>query len=137
VGQYTADVLGKFPGYADDPTIANKATRTETFAVAVLAINNPRWSGVPFVLRAGKGLDESNVEVRIRFQPVLGAVSTLAQCAPNELVIRVQPDEHIYWKITSKVVSCNNGAEIVQLQPWVRRSLVMWHVLREGCRDQY
>ena len=30
-------------------------------------------------------------------------IAGLADCAPNELVIRVQPDERIFWKITSKV----------------------------------
>jgi glucose-6-phosphate 1-dehydrogenase len=54
------------PGYLEDPTIANKGSTTETYAVAVLKINNPRWSGVPFVLKAGKALDQGKVEVRIR-----------------------------------------------------------------------
>ena len=54
------------PGYLDDPSISNKQSTTETYAVAVLKINNPRWSGVPFVLKAGKALDQGKVEVRIR-----------------------------------------------------------------------
>ena len=45
----------------------------------------------------------SKVEVRIKFHSVPGIIPGLADCAPNELVIRVQPDQRIFWKITSKV----------------------------------
>ena len=39
---------------------------TPTFAAIVLRINNERWKGVPFVMKAGKGLDERLAEVRVR-----------------------------------------------------------------------
>ena len=55
VGQYTEN--SKNPGYLGewgDGTISDKSTITETYAAAVLMINNPRWSGVPFILKAGK-----------------------------------------------------------------------------------
>ena len=83
-------VVGQFDGYADDPSVADKATTTETFAAARLFIDNPRWAGVPFVLSAGKALEEKKVEVRIRFHAVAGAVADVGDAAPNELVIRVQ-----------------------------------------------
>jgi glucose-6-phosphate 1-dehydrogenase len=57
---------------------------------------------VPFVIKAGKALDERKVEVRIRFNAVAGAVKSVSRCAPNELIVRVQPDESIYWKVQSK-----------------------------------
>eukprot|EP00616_Rhizochromulina_sp_CCMP1243_P015854 CAMPEP_0118981814 /NCGR_PEP_ID=MMETSP1173-20130426/31397_1 /TAXON_ID=1034831 /ORGANISM="Rhizochromulina marina cf, Strain CCMP1243" /LENGTH=684 /DNA_ID=CAMNT_0006932267 /DNA_START=18 /DNA_END=2068 /DNA_ORIENTATION=- len=109
VGQYVSN--GRQKGYIEDPTITNKHTNTETYATAVLKINNPRWSGVPFILKAGKALDESKVEVRIRFQPVPGIIPALADCAENELVIRVQPHERIFWKITSKVPGLDFSVE--------------------------
>ena len=43
----------------DDDTISDKSTITETYAAAVLTINNPRWSGVPFILKAGKVTNNS------------------------------------------------------------------------------
>ena len=39
-------VVGQFDGYADDPSVADKATTTETFAAARLFIDNPRWAAV-------------------------------------------------------------------------------------------
>eukprot|EP00302_Diacronema_sp_CCMP2436_P004244 CAMPEP_0179852214 /NCGR_PEP_ID=MMETSP0982-20121206/8675_1 /TAXON_ID=483367 /ORGANISM="non described non described, Strain CCMP 2436" /LENGTH=643 /DNA_ID=CAMNT_0021737807 /DNA_START=27 /DNA_END=1958 /DNA_ORIENTATION=- len=96
-------VVGQYSGYLDEDSITNKNSRTETFAVAVLHINNPRWAGVPFVLKAGKALNENRAEVRIRFKHVPGAIPELAGCPENELIIRVQPNEGIYWKIQNKV----------------------------------
>jgi len=46
-----------------------------------------------------------------RFHKVPGAIPAMAECAPNELVIRVQPDERIYWKITSKVPGLDFNVE--------------------------
>ena len=59
---------GQYAGYSADPGIANDKTRTETFAAAVLHVHNPRWDGVPFVLKAGKALNDSKVLYgRIKF----------------------------------------------------------------------
>ena len=101
VGQYQRS--GKHPGYLEDSTIENKESNTETFAAAVLSVDNPRWDGVPFVLKAGKALTDRKAEVRIQFHRVPGAVSALRDCAANELVVRLQPDETIYWKVINKV----------------------------------
>ena len=65
----------------------------------MLHVNNPRWEGVPFVLKAGKALTDRKAEVRIQFHRVPGAVSALKECAANELVVRLQPEQTIYWKV--------------------------------------
>ena len=49
-GQYVR--CGNSPGYIEEPTVVDKQSRTETFAAAVLHVHNPRWEGVPFVLKA-------------------------------------------------------------------------------------
>lgn len=59
LGQYVA-ANGK-PSYLDDETIKNKDSLTPTFAALVLFIQNERWEGVPFVLKAGKALNEAKV----------------------------------------------------------------------------
>ena len=57
VGQYVGDPDGPDDdsklGYLDDPTVP-KGSVTPTYAAAVFRINNERWDGVPFILRAGK-----------------------------------------------------------------------------------
>ncbi|CAO3616419.1 unnamed protein product [Mucor fragilis] len=98
LGQYVA-ANGK-PSYLDDETIKNKDSLTPTFAALVLFIQNERWEGVPFVLKAGKALNEAKVEVRIQFRNVAG--SLYKNAARNELVMRVQPDEAVYIKFNNK-----------------------------------
>lgn len=60
LGQYVS-TDGK-PGYLDDPTVP-EGSKTPTYAACVLHINNDRWSGVPFILKAGKALNERKAEV--------------------------------------------------------------------------
>ena len=92
------------PGYIADDTVASDSL-TPTFASVALRIENSRWRGVPFLLRAGKGLDARRTEIRIRFREMPHNVFCELGCCPdaNELVIRVQPDETIYFRIVSKV----------------------------------
>ncbi|GJN40842.1 hypothetical protein PR202_gn00253 [Eleusine coracana subsp. coracana] len=110
VGQYKGHVKGgkSYPGYADDPTVP-KGSITPTFAAAALFIDNARWDGVPFLMKAGKALHTRRAEIRVQFRSVPGNLyrrnigsSDLDQ-ATNELVLRVQPDEAIYLKINNKV----------------------------------
>jgi glucose-6-phosphate 1-dehydrogenase len=106
-GQYAAGWAGgiKVPGYLDEPDIPRTST-TETYAAIRLGVDNRRWSGVPFYLRAGKRLGRRVTEVAVQFKkaPHLpfhsAATETLTH---NALVIRVQPDEGITMRFGSKV----------------------------------
>ncbi|MBL7077025.1 MAG: glucose-6-phosphate dehydrogenase [Kiritimatiellae bacterium] len=106
LGQYTASEDGDppHPGYADDETVPDDSLVC-TYAAARLHIDNPRWQGVPFLLRAGKALDRKTTEIRILFRDLDNCVFCGPEGCPhpNELVIRVQPDESISFRITNKV----------------------------------
>ncbi|KAI6668056.1 hypothetical protein NL676_036597 [Syzygium grande] len=73
VGQYKGHSKGdkSLPGYTDDPTVP-KDSLTPTFAAAALFINNARWDGVPFLMKAGKGLHTKRAEIRVQFRHVPG-----------------------------------------------------------------
>lgn len=109
VGQYKGHTRGgvKYPAYIDDKTVP-KNSLTPTFAAAALFIDNARWDGVPFLMKAGKALHRKGAEIRVQFRHVPGNLykrnfGTDLDLATNELVIRVQPDEAIYLKINNKV----------------------------------
>lgn len=87
-------------GYRDDPTVPDDSI-TETYALAVLWVNNERWEGVPFFLRCGKALNERKAEVRIQYRDVPGDIFN-GQLKRNELVMRVQPGEAVYLKMMTK-----------------------------------
>ncbi|XP_057526940.1 glucose-6-phosphate 1-dehydrogenase, chloroplastic-like isoform X2 [Amaranthus tricolor] len=109
VGQYKGHSKGAktYPGYTDDPTVPNNSI-TPTFAAAALFIDNARWDGVPFLMKAGKALHTKRAEIRVQFRHVPGNLyktnfGTDLDKATNELVLRVQPDEAIFLKINNKV----------------------------------
>lgn len=95
--------LGQYEGYTDDETIKNKDSNTPTFVVIRCFIHTPRWAGVPFILKAGKALNERKAEMRIQFKDAPAASFMFDdKCPRNELVIRMQPNEAIYWKTNVK-----------------------------------
>ncbi|XP_050276154.1 glucose-6-phosphate 1-dehydrogenase, chloroplastic [Quercus robur] len=109
IGQYKSHTKGgvTYPAYTDDKTVP-KDSLTPTFAAAALFIDNARWDGVPFLMKAGKALHNKKAEIRVQFRHVPGNlynrnIGTDLDRATNELVIRVQPDEAIYLKINNKV----------------------------------
>jgi len=105
LGQYRrATYKGEqHPSYTEEAGVP-PGSRTPTFASAVLHINNARWDGVPFQIAAGKALDDRLTEIRIRFRHVPDTLfqSPGSPLPANELVIRVQPDEAIFFTIINK-----------------------------------
>lgn len=57
IGQYKSHTRGgvTYPAYVDDKTVPS-GSLTPTFAAAALFIDNARWDGVPFLMKAGKAL---------------------------------------------------------------------------------
>lgn len=107
-GQYIADDEGREQAYTDDEGVPDDS-KTPTFAGMVLYINSPRWDGVPFILRAGKALNERKSEVRVQFKKAPGSgllfpdVGSAGQgLSRNELVMRLQPNEAVYMKVNIK-----------------------------------
>jgi len=100
IGQYIASSDKSKSSYSDDPGVPKNSV-TPTFAAAVLRINNSRWAGTPFILKCGKALNERKAEIRIQFK--CPSAMLFPNCsAPNELVLRVQPNEAVYMKMLTK-----------------------------------
>jgi glucose-6-phosphate 1-dehydrogenase len=57
-------VLGQFAGYRDVPGVA-ASSQQNTFVAARMWIDNARWRGVPFYLRTGKRLAETEQRISL------------------------------------------------------------------------
>lgn len=103
MGQYLGDAEKNEPGYLEDPTVP-KGSVTPTFATVVMRVNNPRWDGVPFIMKAGKALNERKGEIRIQFKAPPGAAHMFpdVEIPIQELVMRLQPNEAVYMKMNVK-----------------------------------
>jgi glucose-6-phosphate 1-dehydrogenase len=85
-------VRGQYGGYRSTPGVATRST-TETYAALELRIDNERWQGVPFYIRAGKHLPVTQTELRLVFRtrPPLTFLSGRKKPRANELVVRLDP----------------------------------------------
>src|SRR5205823_1093157 len=108
-GQYGKGwVLGeRVIAYREEKNVA-QGSLTETFAALRLYVDNWRWAGVPFYIRAGKRLPKRATELRIQFKrpPHLTFGRDAAQeLDPNAITLRIQPEEGISLRFGAKVPS--------------------------------
>ena len=97
-------VRGQYRGYLDVEGVAPNS-QTETFCAMRLEIDNWRWSGVPFFIRAGKALPVTVTEVRVVFNttPWLGFVpKDSPRPEPNQLVLRIGPKPGARMRMQAK-----------------------------------
>ena len=106
-GQYTAgSLMGKhLPGYKEEEGVSPDS-HTETYFAARLFLDNWRWAGVPFYLRAGKRMPKRVTEIAIHFKSAplqMFSKGARDQVGSNVLALRIQPDEGISLCFDSKV----------------------------------
>jgi len=95
-------VRGQYVGYLDEPGVAPQSD-TETFAAALVHIDNWRWAGVPFYLRTGKALAETTLEVIIEFkQPPRMLFAETQAGAPNILRFRLGKKDGVDIELLAK-----------------------------------
>ena len=103
-GRYGAGAIDgqAVPGYLDE--VGDSGSTTETFVAVKCAIDNWRWTGVPFYLRTGKRLAERRSEIVVAFREVPHLIfpPSAGEIGANRLVIRLQPDEGIHLVLTTK-----------------------------------
>jgi glucose-6-phosphate 1-dehydrogenase len=104
-------------GYAKAKGV-KEGTKTETFAAIKVFIDNWRWSGMPFYIRTGKALPEKISEVVVRFRsPPLTLFQKQCESPvfPNDLVVKIAPEEGIAIKMNGKVPGGTLNIKSVEL----------------------
>ena len=95
-------------GYRQEERV-HPRSQTETYAAVRLEIENWRWAGVPFYLRAGKRMPKRVTEITIMFkQPPLSIFKDEqgkgAEGIRNNIIsMRIQPDEGITLRFGAKL----------------------------------
>jgi len=96
-------VRGQFRGYRDEAGVAPDS-QVETFAALRLHIDNARWEGVPFYIRAGKQLPVTCTEVMVELKPPSRAIFGADDPgSPNYFRFRLSPDVLISVGARTKV----------------------------------
>jgi glucose-6-phosphate 1-dehydrogenase len=104
--QYRGGLVGpdKLPGYLEEPGVGHNSS-TETYAALKLYIDNWRWRGVPFYLRTGKRLEQTQSLIAIRFKhppQQLFRYTAIESLKPNWILLNIQPSECMRLEIQVK-----------------------------------
>jgi glucose-6-phosphate 1-dehydrogenase len=106
-GQYGDGFMGgrPIPAYRQEKGVSPRSG-TETYAALRLLVDNWRWAGVPFYVRAGKRLARRETMISIEFKsPPLQLFrgAGVESIERNRLEMRIQPDEGIALKMKAKI----------------------------------
>jgi glucose-6-phosphate 1-dehydrogenase len=97
-------VRGQYVGYRDEEGVAPDSD-TETFVALRLESDSWRWSGVPFLIRAGKSLRSTITEAVVEFRApprLLFAGADGAGPPPSQLRFHVKPDDRTVLTLQAK-----------------------------------
>ncbi len=92
-------------GYLEEEDVRENSI-TETYAALRLEVDNWRWAGVPFYLRAGKRLARKITEIAVTLKPVPHlAFSEHGSLGvrPNQLILTLQPNEGVSLQLGAKI----------------------------------
>ena len=85
-------VRGQFRGYRREDGVAPDS-QVETFVALQVHIDNDRWAGVPFYVRAGKCLPVTATEVLVEFKrPLRPVLDETEPPLPNHFRFQLNPD---------------------------------------------
>ncbi len=121
-GQYGPGIIDGKPvcGYRQEDRV-HPRSQTETYVALRLEIENWRWAGVPFYIRAGKRLAKRVTEITVQFKQPPMLLFKGADCyggqgiKPNIISMRIQPDEGIALRFGAKLPGPSMDISPVQM----------------------
>ncbi len=96
-------VRGQYRGYNLEAGVKPDSD-TETYVALRLEIDSWRWAGVPFLIRAGKGLPVTATEAVVEFRqpPSLMFTDTNQRPTPNQLRFRLGKNDGLTLRVQAK-----------------------------------
>ena len=108
-------IRGQFRGYRQEHGVAPDS-QVETFVALRLHINNERWAGVPFYIRAGKQLPVTGTEVLVKLKPPSPVIfDAQAPGQSNYFRFRISPEVIISVGTRIKIAGEAMAGEDVEL----------------------
>lgn len=113
--QIVDGLLGQANVYQQEDGV-KKDSRTETFALLRLSVENERWSGVPFYFKTGKYLAKHETVIHLKFRQSAYAHLFMDPPPANWLTIKIAPDEIFSLYFNIKTPRCMRGLTSVALE---------------------
>lgn len=104
-GQYGPGKVNgtEVPGYRQEPGVKPNS-QTETYVAVEFRVDNWRWAGVPFYVRAGKRMASPVTEIAVHFKRTPQALFAKSpeDVHHNVITMRIQPNEGISLNFGAK-----------------------------------
>lgn len=100
--RFVDGILGQYDGYQAEKNVSH-GSRTDTYASLKLAVDTPRWSGVPFYLKTGKRLDKKETVIHIKFKQVDCLLMRGCPTDSNWLTIQIAPEAIFSLTLNTKI----------------------------------
>jgi len=117
-GQYGPGKINgvEVPGYRQEPGV-NPRSNTETYVAVEFHVDNWRWAGVPFYVRAGKRLANQLTEIAVHFKRTPQALFARnpGDVHHNVITMRIQPNEGIAINFGAKTPGSHMRASRVNM----------------------
>ena len=117
-GQYGPGKINgvEVPGYRQEPGV-NPRSNTETYVAVEFHVDNWRWAGVPFYVRAGKRLVNQLTEIAVHFKRTPQALFARnpGDVHHNVITMRIQPNEGIAINFGAKTPGSHMRASRVNM----------------------
>jgi glucose-6-phosphate 1-dehydrogenase len=105
-GQYSEGAINgqPVPAYRNEKNV-NPESKTDTFVALKVQVDDWRLADVPIYIRVGKRLPKSGTEISVHFKKAPAVLFNRESVSldQNVLVIRIQPDEGISFRMQAKV----------------------------------
>jgi glucose-6-phosphate 1-dehydrogenase len=108
-------VRGQYKGYRDTPGVRARST-TETYVALRTYVDNWRWAGVPFTVRAGKCMPGTSLEVvaeLLRPPRALFHATGRRSTTADLIRFRLQPNSGITFSLLAKEPGSDTGTRDV------------------------
>lgn len=110
----TDGILGQYEGYLSEKDIERNSV-TPTFAALKMAIDTPRWEGVPFYVKAGKCLNKKNSSISIKFKEVACRLREQCVYTSDYLTIEIDPEASFSLQLNTKQPGATYEVTPIQL----------------------
>ncbi|MFP4466566.1 MAG: glucose-6-phosphate dehydrogenase [Candidatus Goldiibacteriota bacterium] len=99
---------------------ADPKSCTETFFALKFFVENKRWKGVPFYVRAGKAMDEKTTRITIVFKKALPCPVCAGDgeetSEPNALIFSIHPQQGVFIDFAAKIPGSKNCMAPVEMK---------------------
>ena len=99
--RFVDGILGQYEGYLSEKQV-NVNSPTDTYASLKLAVDTPRWTGVPFYLKTGKCLNKKETIIHIKFKQVDCLLMRGCPTDSNWLTLQIAPEAIFLLTLNAK-----------------------------------